>query len=48
MGHRLLGQAEELLNELAATFSAADTPHDNYIDELCAQLPIGVPGAPGY
>jgi len=48
MGRRLLGQAEELLDELAETFSAADTPHDNYIDELCAQLPIGVPGTPGY
>jgi len=48
MGSVLLGQAEELMNDLAGTFAATDTTHGNYMVELCQHLPATVPGTPGY
>ena len=46
--HRLLDQAEELLPDLADTFDAADTPHENYMDILRTLLPAGIPGIQGH
>ena len=48
--HKRLDQAEELLLNLADTFAAADTPHDNSncMDILRTRLPAGIPCTPGH
>jgi hypothetical protein len=44
LGRSLIAQAEELLEDLADTFAAADTPHHVFMSQLHAQLPSSVPG----